>query len=150
MNQHDPAPDLDPSATDDDGTADGKQAERDTAENSVDREETDQDLEDNEKRADAAGDIRRPIANCSIRGQLTAHFVARDVVYDLDGWSALMVMSNWQQPPVYQQAMNPSYSSAARSWIGIDLADVVGFTWRPHRPPVDNGSEDRWTFDPLS
>ena len=90
---------------------------------------------------------RRRIQNRMIDGRLVAHFTTRDVSFAMDGATALAVLSDWQRRPVFMQQLEPDHASAELTWLGIDLTNVLGFSWHPRRPDSDTAERDRRAFD---
>lgn len=96
----------------------------------------------------AVNTSKRRWKNRSTAGRLVIHFTVRDVGFDIDGLTAIGVMSDWQHRPDRLPQIDPKYASAEFTWIGIDLAAVLGLTWHPRRDDVEAGSTDRLAVDP--
>jgi hypothetical protein len=97
--------------------------------------------------ADALMSVRT--RNYSVTGRLTAHFTARDVEFELDGPTAMRTIELWQTRPTFLPRLDPDRARADWSWVGIDLAAVLGFTWEP-KPPTGTPPPERLTVDPIN
>jgi hypothetical protein len=71
------------------------------------------------------------MANSTVEGRLTMHFVSRDVTVRVDGATALQALAAWQRRSARRYVSDPYTEPATWSRLGIDLSQVLAISWSP-------------------
>lgn len=92
----------------------------------------------------------RRLRNLATDGVLTVHYTTRDVPLAIGGEMAMRLIATWQHRPRFLEQIDAQWADATLGWLGVDLSQILGFTWEP-RPLGDDATNrlSRMTVDPV-